>query len=267
MPLPRTVPWAPEPYVPARMSTRQAIPAAARREPASPALRASTSPMSVRSRRRLSRSSSLLASSSRSSVSRASRSASARRCARPRPAHRGPGRAVMPVRALRGAPPAACAARGWRRRRRRAAWPGHAAAEQTARSSCPSARQPRPSSAGPRPVTPRHGLRSRRLPPEPLDRGQGGARQPVGAKARDGDEDGAADRKLPRDLALNGLVRRQAAGLRMPRPAVPCGLEGGTPKWLRPNAPRWGDDVPWSAVQSGCQRDRAGVCRWMSGCI
>jgi hypothetical protein len=37
------------------------------------------------------------------------------------------------------------------------------------------------------------------------------------------------------------------------------------PKWLRPNAPRWGDDVPWSAVQGGCQRDRAGAGAVLGG--
>ena len=55
------------------------------------------------------------------------------------------------------------------------------------------------------------GLPARRyrgdLPPEPLDRGQGGAGQPVGTQARDGDEDGAADGKLTHHLALGGVVR------------------------------------------------------------
>ena len=45
------------------------------------------------------------------------------------------------------------------------------------------------------------------LPPQPLHRGQGGPRQPVGAQARDGDEDDPADRELPHHLALGGVVR------------------------------------------------------------
>ena len=43
------------------------------------------------------------------------------------------------------------------------------------------------------------------LAPQALDRRQGGARQPVGAKRRDGDEDPAADGQLPDHMALGGV--------------------------------------------------------------
>jgi hypothetical protein len=44
------------------------------------------------------------------------------------------------------------------------------------------------------------------LPPQALHRGQGRPGQPVGAQGRDRDEDDAADRELPHDLAHGRVV-------------------------------------------------------------
>ena len=44
------------------------------------------------------------------------------------------------------------------------------------------------------------------LPPEPFDRREGGAGQPVGTQARDGDEGSTAHGKLTRLLTLSGVI-------------------------------------------------------------
>ena len=79
------------------------------------------------------------------------------------------------------------------------------------------------------------------LAPQALDRRQGGARQPVGAERRDGDEDPAADGQLPDHLALGGLEPVQGETGDGNPPCVAGQGPGGDPRVFLVDCSRDGD--------------------------
>ena len=99
------------------------------------------------------------------------------------------------------------------------------------------------------------------LPPQPLHRGQGRARQPVGAQARHGDEDRPADGELARHLALGGLVRLERYGRDGDPARVAAQRRGGDPRAFLVHRPRHGDPAVPGLAQliPGDQRGGPGV--------
>ena len=240
--------------IPSRPSTRQLTPAAASREAAIPALRASSFPMSVGLQPQAEPV--LVAPGQQQQVIGEPGQPFG---FRPGVAHRGGQLVPAAARTCRQLELAAehrqrgSAARGRRRRRRRAAWPAPVAAGRAAHSSCWPARRSRPGCPAPRRLYPGArrpaalGYRGH-LPSQPLHRGQGRPRQPVGAQRRDGDEDDPADREFPRDLALRRVVGvpRLAAGHR--------NTPGEQPAAERDTAPRL------SPRTRRARRSRIGIC-------